>query len=1182
MKILLILSFFTQMSNYCSTPPFVANAVTPNVLIILDNSGSMLWAAYDNDENASNIASGYDPNYKYFGYFDPTKKYSYSHMHGGYFYEDPYGSWSGNYLNWVSMTRIDVAREALTGGKYVVKGTDTLIVFNKEARGSNNMKVVYQAYKYTPFPFNKLYSRRTYQGNRPVVSFYRYSPYWGRVGTYTLAVLNNGKGKPEGFVQQTIGKVRYGLMFFNYSQGGYIADYIHDADDFYNGDYHYNHLISDINRDLGDYCSNCTRTTWTPLGEALYEAYRYLSQLSPYYHSYDFHRSPGNPNYDPYYIYTRGPSQPLPVPCRHSSVIIVTDGEPTQDRDIPVDIRDYDHDGNDPIPKGENPHSYPWNQGGSDYLDDIALYMHTNDIRSDLEGMQNVDIYAIRAFGKASVKTLSDAAKNGAFVDQNGNNYPDLQSEWDANGDGIPDGYFEAPSGYLIQEALLKILSFVLERISSGTSVSVLSSSVTGEGTALEAFFVPAMHQGLRKLTWLGYLQALWVDAWGNFREDSNHDLKLELTQDTIVRFKFEKNQTEVLKYPDKDGDGVPDTFYPVSTTDLNHVNALWRAHELLAKEDFTNRRVFTAIDGISGESLIKFNSINADELRSYLNVASTSEAENVIDYVLGKDLEYIGYRDRTVDLGTGQYEWKLGDIVYSSPMFVGSPAERYDIIYKDKTYSEFFQQYRDRRRMVYVGANDGMLHAFNAGKYERGTGTWTISINGDGYKPGEEMWGFIPRNVLPHLKWLTNPDYCHVYYVDLTPKVTDARIFNNDDTHPNGWGTVLIEGLRFGGGKILAGGKTFSSSYFALDITDPDKTRPTFLWEFRDDDLGYTTVFPSIVRRGRSDRKGKWYVVTGSGPNQLDGESTQSAHIYVLKLKNGKLKRKIALPYSSSFCGNPVSVDEDLNFKTDYVYIGVNRKSGGRYLGSLWRIDTKGRPSNWELKDIFDAQGPIVTQPAVFMDEKDNLWVFVGTGKYFSDKDEADKSYNYLYAFKDPGNGTVSVSDLIDVTNAVVYQASNGMVYVDYNNRTYTFDDFVRLVQQYKGWMRKLTTPGERVVARPVIYGGAIFVSTFTPDRNICSFGGTSKLYGLFYLTGTPYKLSIFGKRGYTQVGNKKVFKSSISLGKGIASAEHFFESPKQKGKGFIQTSTGEVVEVNEVLPLKVKSGVMLWREKD
>lgn len=1180
--ILLLLLTQSQMSDYCSTPPFVANAVTPNVLIILDNSGSMLWAAYDNDGNASNIASGYNENTHYYGYFDPTKNYSYSHRHGGYFYEDENGRWSGNYLNWVSMTRMDVARKVLTGGKVIIYGQDTLLVFNLEARGANNMKVISKAYKYTPYPYTKLYSRRTYSRNKPVIAFYRFSPYWGWVGTYTLAILINGKGLPEGFIQKTAGKIRYGLMFFNYSQGGYISNYIHDGTDFYNGDYHYNHIIDAINLDLGDRCRNCRRTTWTPLAEALYEAYRFLSQQSPYYHSYDFIASPGNPDYDPYYIYSSGTNTALPVPCRHSSVIIVTDGEPTQDRDIPPDLRDYDNDGNDPIPKGQSPYAYPWNQGGSDYLDDVALFMHTNDIRKDLDGFQNVDIYAIRAFGKSSINTLKDAAKNGSFVDRNGNNIPDLQEEWDANGDGIPDGYFEAPSGYLLEQALLKILSFVLERISSGTAVSVLSSSVTGEGTALQAYFVPALQEGLRKVTWLGYLQSLWVDRWGNLREDSNHDLKLEPRVDTIIKFEFKDNETKVLKFPDKDGDGVPDTYYPVSTTDLNHVNAVWKAHELLASRSYNDRNIYTAIDNATGESLIKFSDLNVGSLINYLGVGSSDEASNLIDFIRGKDLEYLGYRDRTVTIDLHQYEWKLGDIVYSSPVLVGAPAERYDLIYKDKTYAQFFSRYRDRRRMVYVGANDGMLHAFNVGKYLTGKDNWTIGIDGDGYDPGEEMWGFIPRNVLPHLKWLADPDYCHVYYVDLPPKVTDARIFRSDGKHPNGWGTILLGGLRFGGGKIEVSSKTFSSSYFAIDITDPDVTAPSFMWEFRDDDLGFTTVFPAIVRTGRAEDSGNWYILTGSGPNQLDGESSQSPYLYILNLANGKLERKSRFPYANAFCGNPVTVDIDLDFQTDYGYIPINRKLTNSYKADIWRIGINGRPGNWDLKDIFTADGPVVVEPAVFLDEKDNLWIFVGTGKYFSDNDEADRSYNYIYAFKDPGDGVVSTSDLIDVTNAVVYQTKNGRVFVNYNNRTYTFDEFVRLVSRYKGWMRRFPTPGERVIARPVVYGGAIFVSTFTPESNICAFGGSSRLYGLFYLTGTPYKVSIFGTRGEEVIGNKKVFKESISLGKGIATAQHFFESPNQKGKAFVQTSTGQVVEINEVLPIKTKSGVLLWRERD
>ncbi|MDA2912132.1 hypothetical protein MYX04_14530, partial [Nitrospiraceae bacterium AH_259_D15_M11_P09] len=203
---------------------------------------------------------------------------------------------------------------------------------------------------------------------------------------------------------------------------------------------------------------------------------------------------------------------------------------------------------------------------------------------------------------------------------------------------------------------------------------------------------------------------------------------------------------------------------------------------------------------------------------------------------------------------------WKLGDPIHSSPTVVGAPRERYDVIYGDSTYTDYFKKYKDRRQVVYVGANDGMLHAFNAGFYHRGDdpgtttaiehGWFTTTATGVTNTPplGDELWGFIPQELLPHLRWLAQGDYTHVYYVDLKPKITDARIFADDTAHPKGWGTILIGGLRMGGscGNCPAGEappmsvtadfgsgsetRTFYSAYFVLDITDPEQD-PTLLW---------------------------------------------------------------------------------------------------------------------------------------------------------------------------------------------------------------------------------------------------------------------------------------------------------------------------------------------------------------
>jgi len=115
---------------------------------------------------------------------------------------------------------------------------------------------------------------------------------------------------------------------------------------------------------------------------------------------------------------------------------------------------------------------------GSDYLDDVALWAHTNDMRGDLDGDQNIMLYSVFAFGRGS-SPLKDAAKNGGFIDKNDNNLPDLQAEWDADGNGVPDTYFEADSGFVLERRILQAITAILERAAAGTAVSVLATRAT-------------------------------------------------------------------------------------------------------------------------------------------------------------------------------------------------------------------------------------------------------------------------------------------------------------------------------------------------------------------------------------------------------------------------------------------------------------------------------------------------------------------------------------------------------------------------------------------------------------------------------------------------------------------------------------------------------------------------------
>ena len=254
------------------------------------------------------------------------------------------------------------------------------------------------------------------------------------------------------------------------------------------------------------------------------------------------------------------------------------------------------------------------------------------------------------------------------------------------------------------------------------------------------------------------------------------------------------------------------------------------------------------------------------------LNEKSPSLAKSLINWVRGVE-DPTDYRSRTSSLQTGKNVYRLGDIVDSSPVVVGTPASAFDLLYGDNSYAAFRSNYSNRRQMVYVGANDGMLHAFNSGFYVSGQasdGSTTATnptiykqlptslglASGDSKVPlgnnwalGQEAWAFVPENLLPHLRWMADKNYTHVFYVDGAPVVSDAKIFGAGTSttcvagtpaitdidkkgHVCGWATVMVVPFRLGGGPIQVdtvgtgvSGTTQSSNsaYVILDITDPE-----------------------------------------------------------------------------------------------------------------------------------------------------------------------------------------------------------------------------------------------------------------------------------------------------------------------------------------------------------------------
>ena len=277
-------------------------------------------------------------------------------------------------------------------------------------------------------------------------------------------------------------KARWGNEFFNFGtgnheNGGYIASTIGT---------NLESLITDL--------QNTGCDTWTPLAESYYVAMQYFKQedvdtnLSWAYPNNAIPHS--NDIQDPYYDGNDF------VYCAKSFVILLTDGASTKDQVVPDNLKNYDNDTH------ETDRTYSYE--GSDYLDDIALYARTNDLRSDLQGDQNLILYTIYAFGNEdNARTLlQDAARNGGFEDKNGNHIPDQQAEWDENNDGVPDTYFEAQDGYQLEAKLLQAINDILKRAASGTSVSVLATRGQGEGTITQAYFRASVPEGLREVKW--------------------------------------------------------------------------------------------------------------------------------------------------------------------------------------------------------------------------------------------------------------------------------------------------------------------------------------------------------------------------------------------------------------------------------------------------------------------------------------------------------------------------------------------------------------------------------------------------------------------------------------------------------------------------------------------------------
>lgn len=439
------------------------------------------------------------------------------------------------------------------------------------------------------------------------------------------------------------------------------------------------------------------------------------------------------------------------------------------------------------------------------------------------------------------------AAKWGGFSDKNGNNKPDLKSEWAANCTESditkcdPDNYFLVVNPLKLEQQLDRALNDIMRRVSSGTAASILNNSEGSGATLLQAIFYPKRaYENQTELSWSGELMNLWyyVDPFftlSTIREDSDYSTGnhiMDINVDKRVQFYFDdtESQTRIRRY-NFDGSTELADFNPDVSGGLK---TMWTAGKLLWKRNIASdaRNIYTTTDT---RNFIDFSTANAATLSTRMNAdgvdatAKTAFATKIIDYVHGTDVCLDAgspcvnpSRNRTVDIKvndttTESHVWKLGDIISSTPKIQGGvPLQSYQLApplgYNDSTYKQFYEDaaYKYANRgMVYVGANDGMLHAFKLGKMEvKNLGSQKAILSGTNL--GREEWAFVPKHALPYLKYLALPEYDnnHLYLVDGTNSLFDmpTKTVNTRDDYWNEdrtaltWKTVLLGGMGLGG----------------------------------------------------------------------------------------------------------------------------------------------------------------------------------------------------------------------------------------------------------------------------------------------------------------------------------------------------------------------------------------------
>lgn len=1072
----------------------------------------------------------YDIKATYAGYFDSAKCYDYekeTFTHnifgeikkkdgGGYFTPKNFdfkkngscgGKWSGHYLNWAATQTIDPFRKALTGGYRVVDEVGLTILEKATRAGRTGLfenRYILDGVAEKVSPYNvRLNSSVTsgddYQKNK-TLQIKREQKEKNKTETiteyYSVRVEVCKKGllednckqygenyKPEGLLQEYADDIRYSVFSYlnidgNNIDGGVLRspqDYIGtkkrepSTPGTQNNPYQEWNPNTGVLKDnpRGDPTGNSGVINYInkfgeisnqhksndPVSELYYAALRYLRgkpNLSAY-------TTPATTNEQKdYFPVITEWVDPMQYTCQKSAILGIGDANTHEDRNLLpgddkfINLNNYTKKVFDLEDISKSASDVFTGRGNSAYIAGLAYYANIEDIRTDMLGKQTVSTYWVdvrenkilegrksNQYWLAAKYGGFDVPKDYVFGGSLNNAWWTMPGDKLSTGDQRPSNFYVASDAEAMVNSLSQAFAKIASEVQSTTTALAANSSRLETGTAV-------FQSRLNNKLWSGDLLALQINAQGVVSAEPAWSAAVKL--DGLTGSDFDSRN--ILSITPSAASNIANTGIQFKWTELSSAQKAQ-----LTSEDHLN----------------------------YLRGDRTNERNSTKPN--GK------FRER----GS-----RLGDIVNSDPQFVHQQNYGYTRLasWNNKAVANKYSEFRDtaaykaRVPMVIVGANDGMLHGFDA------------SLDNG----GSELFAFVPNGAMANLSNLADLDYTHRYYVDGTPRVADAWLGSK-------WATVAV-------GTMGAGG----NSVFAIDVTNVSGknsiSKDNVMWEFSDPRMGYSMGQPAIVALPNK----KFGVIVSSGYHNT---APDKGYVWILDVSDGSIIKEFELNTQGNL-GTVLATDLNGNAEADRLYIPDTQ-------GNVWRIDLVGESSSWAIPGtlgdgplfiVKDADGnrQAITAPlaSAFNQWGQHMLLF-GTGSYYRVGDNevaANPPVETFYGLFDTGS-------LIEGRDSLLKQSI--LAEATKNGKQLRAVTDNKLVSQ-SGWYLDLAfskaaggpgPKGERVLAQASLRSDRVVFTTMTPVDDPCLSGGTSMIMVLDLSSGQRLKYAYFDVDGDGNLGD-------------------------------------------------------------